>query len=100
MDVRSACIFLIALLSYVNYCREAAKQTSVQGWILDPALLLWLILLETILTSHGMLYNLHEYCRDIQSTKLLQVSTWPEDLQKREKQQPIFMLICTKGDNE
>lgn len=63
MDVRSACIFLIALLSYVNYCREAAKQTSVQGWILDPGLLLWLILLETILTSHGMLCNLHEYCR-------------------------------------
>lgn len=63
MDVRSACIFLIALLSYVNYCKEAAKQTSVQGWIRDPGLLLWLILLETILTSHGMLYNLHEYCR-------------------------------------
>lgn len=54
--------FLIALLSDVNYCKQAAKQTSVLGWILDAGLLLWLILLETILTSHGMLCNLREYC--------------------------------------
>lgn len=54
--------FLIALLSDVNYCNEAAKQTSVQGWILDPGLLLWLSLLETILPSHGILYNLYKYC--------------------------------------
>lgn len=55
--------FLIALLSDVNYCNQAAKQTSVQGWILDTGFLLWLILLETILISRGILYNLHEYCR-------------------------------------
>lgn len=100
MDVRYGWIFflLIALLSDVNYCNQTAKLTSVQGWILDKGLLLWLVLLEAVLTSHRMLYNAHEYCMVCRAFVLLQVSTWLVNSQKMEKQL-INILMYIKAYN-